>query len=66
MIAKAAGALAAFALGVEIMSDYIQSIIDLVRIESVCERLLCKESYLNEDIKNKLITLIEMRTERLV
>ena len=38
MIAKAAGALAAFALGVEIMSDYIQSIIDLVRIESVCER----------------------------
>lgn len=28
--------------------------------------LLCKESYLNEDIKNKLITLIEMRTERLV
>ena len=28
--------------------------------------LLCKESYLNEDIKDKLIALIEMRTERLV
>lgn len=39
MIAKAAGALAAFALGVEIMSDYIQSIIDLVRIEKIIELL---------------------------